>query len=404
MSSSTAGPGAPIKLEDQDIVIILTTSLILGPAALNFADRRILYVIDTMAKFAAASENFTITPDDMVNYFGTRPNEVDWVYRRLRSDPSQLAGLVSTIALQAAPYLPHNHTTQVLVPLFVALTVMTTIAIAMRMWSRHQVANGLKLFDFFALLGFLLAIVYGALAVRHSDVEGQYRYYYDRTWNQIAESFKLSFILNTIYPWAMLATKLSLLMFYYSMTKFNWIHYSCYAIGGLTIANTIAAFIIPFTQCHHVNQWDYRLNPYECKFDSRISLIVNGAIYILTDVAIWILPMPLLAKLKLATGQKVLAVITFSLGGIACVAGALRLWVILTFQEYSAKGGSNLEVDVYTILELNLALICASAPAVRALIMYYAPKVMNTLSTVGFTRDDKDSDVAQEDVSADSKA
>ncbi|KAF3920309.1 hypothetical protein AA313_de0210047 [Arthrobotrys entomopaga] len=137
--------------------------------------------------------------------------------------------------------------------------------------------------------------------------------------------------------------------------------------------------------------------------------MVYGAFYIVTDLAIWALPMPLVFKLKLKPKEKILAVITFSLGGIACVASGLRLWIIDTFADYSVKASSNLEVDVYTVVELNLALICACAPSVRALIIYYTPKVINKLESVGMSMssdktNDSEKSVGHENVTASTKS
>jgi len=394
---SGAGP-APV-LTDSDIVRVLSLSIVAGAISPKYADTPILKVIDLMAQVASTA-NYSLLPDDLMNYFGTSPGDIKFLYG-MTGGPQPLGQTMATVAFQAQPYLWHKENTPIVVPLYAALTIMTAIAISLRLWSRHQVAGGLRAFDGLAVLGFVLTLIYGGIAVHHSEIEGRWMFYYDKTWNQIRNSSKFSFILNVIYPWAMMAIKGSLLLFYYSMTKFNWVHWSCYAIGAVTVLNTVGAFITPFVACHHVDYWNHRLNPRECRIDTAKALIAYASVYMATDLAIWILPMPLVFQLKLQTTQKILAIVTFSLGGIACIASALRIWSITQAQNYTSKSSSTLLIDVWTIIELNLALICASAPAVRALIIYYAPKVMNSLQSAGFTmNDDKDSDksVSQEKV------
>ncbi|KAK6506582.1 hypothetical protein TWF481_005040 [Arthrobotrys musiformis] len=158
------------------------------------------------------------------------------------------------------------------------------------------------------------------------------------------------------------------------MTSMKWIRWGCLATAGITFANTIAGFFITVFNCRPVNYWDHFFVD-ACRTSKRTSAIIIGAIYILTDVATWALPMPLIFQLKLSTKQRILAFFTFGIGAVACVASGFRLDAVIKFTKYSSQSSSTLLIDAWTIIEMNIALLCACAPAVRALVMYYVPKL-----------------------------
>ncbi|KAK6529646.1 hypothetical protein TWF281_008811 [Arthrobotrys megalospora] len=363
------------RISGEQLVDVLSTATWVGAASPKYSNLILTRVFEIYAEYAR-SHRFTITKENLIEDFGTRPSDVEpfmEIFGGEQNFPFYLtyvAGLV--------PNLPHKGNIPIVVPLFAAFTVMTFLAVGLRMWSRHKVAGGIRSFDWLALAGFGLTIIYGAVAVYHSKINGPHQYYYDRSWDKLTESFKIYLVLTVLYPFIMAIIKISLLLFYYRVATLNYVKWAVYATGSLTIANTVAAIFTHCLQYRPINYWDH-LFEHPVKFDTRISLLVFGAVYIATDVAIWIIPMPMVFQLKLYPREKIIAVITFSLGAVACVASGFRLWTIDEFQNYSANASSGLMIDAWTIIELNLTLICASAPAVRALAIHYAPKILSTL-------------------------
>ncbi|KAK6518306.1 hypothetical protein TWF506_005466 [Arthrobotrys conoides] len=68
----------------------------------------------------------------------------------------------------------------------------------------------------------------------------------------------------------------------------------------------------------------------------------------------------------------------------AIVASGFRLDALMNNVVASSRGTSTLIIDAWTIIEMNIALLCACAPAIRALVIFLKPKV---LSKVGSTSD-----------------
>lgn len=99
----------------------------------------------------------------------------------------------------------------------------------------------------------------------------------------------------------------------------------------------------------------------------------QGITNVLTDVAVYLLPMPTLFRLRMPLGQRISLVVLFGLGTVVVVAGVMRTyWVLQVEIRYAVDPAYDLTWDgfniwVWTALEVNLAIVCGCAPALRRL-------------------------------------
>ncbi|KAK6353989.1 hypothetical protein TWF730_008409 [Orbilia blumenaviensis] len=385
----------------------LNSAMFIGGSSPNFKYETTAEVMKRYAKYGMLVEG-KMVPDEISYIFGSSVSEAKWLIDEFGGSISFTDNIVR-LAYQYMPLLPHPPNPNVVVPLFIAFTVITTLIMGLRLWSRYKVAGGIQPFDWLAVVGFFLTVAWGGTAVYHDNISELKSYncttpnkflnlfpngaitgthwqaFYDKSWYNLEGSISTYFALTLFYPWVMMVIKLSLLLFYYRMTNWNYIRWSVYVTTFIVVGTSIASFIVWLIQCPHVQYWKYPWEIKQCRIDLKAAQMAFASLYILTDIIIWVLPMPLVFQLKLYPRERLLALITFSLGGIACVASCFRLYMLAEFSNYSSEGSTTLLIDAWTITELNLALICASAPAVRALAIHYAPKILNSLGTVAFT-------------------
>ncbi|EPS44794.1 hypothetical protein H072_1211 [Dactylellina haptotyla CBS 200.50] len=381
----------------QDLLGILNTCLYLGSTSLKVSNLKCMDVIDAYAQYAIAV-NGSMDAQGLNDYFGVAPDIAPLLFKQF-GGPQSLSYMTYAISMGGIkPYLKHNPSTDVVIPLFIAFTVITTLVMALRLWSRHKVAGGIQPFDWLALLGYFMTVAWGALAIHHTNINGEYQTYYDKSWDTLRSGTVVHAALAMFYPWVIMVIKLSLLLFYYRMTNWNYIQWSVYITTGIVVLNTLVAFILWFVQCPHINFWDHIFE--ECRFSPNNQQKVIAGIYIATDLIIWILPMPLVFQLRLYLRERILAIVTFSLGAFACIASVLRVQALIKYGDLSTQGTSTLLIDAYTVVELNLALICASAPAVRALAIHYAPKLLSSLGSVAFTSSAKKGSIGSNESNA----
>lgn len=369
-------------LSDSDLYQVLSLSLWLGSCAPKYDGLVLIDVIQKFAEYSLAM-NFSITPENIVDEFGARLSDAQGLITVVFPSAEELGWATNYIIDVIKPHLPHPKNPTVVTPLFIAFTIVTAFIMGLRLWSRFKIAGGIRSFDWLAVAGFFLTAAWGGLAVYHVDVSTENQAFYDITYASVIKIRAAYFSLTVIYPWVMMVIKFSLLLFYYRMTKWNYIQWSCWATAFIVVGNTVSSLVLYLIQNPHVDWWNYMFE--DSRFQRRTVNAAIAGIYIATDVIIWIMPMPLVFQLKLYPRERILALITFSLGAVACVASCIRLDAILKFDTYSAQSSSSLLVDAWTILELYLTLICASAPALRALAIHYAPKMLNSVGSAAFS-------------------
>ena len=103
-----------------------------------------------------------------------------------------------------------------------------------------------------------------------------------------------------------------------------------------------------------------------------------GSINIVTDVIIWLLPLPMVWKITQSMRERVFAILTFGIGALACIACGIRLNTVKHIWNSSGSPPNAGSYNLWTMVELYLAIICSSVPALRALILKKAPSILGS--------------------------
>lgn len=103
----------------------------------------------------------------------------------------------------------------------------------------------------------------------------------------------------------------------------------------------------------------------------------NAAMNILTDIIIFILPMPVLKELHLPRRQKWALIAVFALGAFVVMTSVLRLkslYIISVSHDVTHDNGA---AAAWSSLELNVGIICASLPTLRKTISRFFPRLFS---------------------------
>lgn len=118
----------------------------------------------------------------------------------------------------------------------------------------------------------------------------------------------------------------------------------------------------------------------------------QGITTVLTDIAVYLLPMPTLFRLQMPRSQRISLIILFGLGTVVVIAGIMRTyWVLRVEIRYVEDPSYDLTWDgfniwVWTALEANLAIVCGCAPTLRRLFTTgkeASQPVNNSIMTIG---------------------
>lgn len=107
--------------------------------------------------------------------------------------------------------------------------------------------------------------------------------------------------------------KVSILLMYTKIFTMRSMVIASYITGGFIIAWALATVLSGFLICRpFALNWDQTLDG-TCG-DQVLSYTITGALNLVTDVVVFLLPMPYLWGLKLVLYKKIVLIITFGMG------------------------------------------------------------------------------------------
>ncbi|KAI1502483.1 hypothetical protein F5X99DRAFT_427139 [Biscogniauxia marginata] len=262
----------------------------------------------------------------------------------------------------------------------ILLSLVAIIAVAVRFTTRTKEKQPLKADDWLLLPATMLTAGVGSCLVYGVSQEAfGYREYLTSVENpsetalqQMSTSIKLEWSISLILPVALACTKASFVFFYkriFSISRIaNWL------LNALVIFLTMwaVAFFLATLLCCKVMLifiWKPISEMSQCKFFLQIlmAFCITGFV---TDLVIIGVPLPLIWRLKLSRGQKILASLLFLLGAVTVAAALARLVVTVGFFKQASDPNNDniLNITLYVywgMVECSMAVFAACLPTFR---------------------------------------
>jgi hypothetical protein len=160
-----------------------------------------------------------------------------------------------------------------------------------------------------------------------------------------------------------------------------------------TIAWGIATWIVNLNVCTPIAFfYDKTIVGGTCK-DQSISGTISGALSLLGDIMILVLPIPMIWQLQINLRRKVALLGIFLLGTLVCVSSAIRIVFIIQFVATDATY-TQVYAGCWTYMEMGCAVISGNLPLLRPLFEpFFRIRGNTTFGSKGFkgSKDSKDS-------------
>jgi hypothetical protein len=185
------------------------------------------------------------------------------------------------------------------------------------------------------------------------------------------------------YVVALGVSKISILFFYLRVFPAKSFRTLTYSVMGLSAAYTVAFFIVTTWQCLPVSlawtQWD-GLHEGKCN-DIHLQGWIAAAINIALDAVVMILPLRHLAVLNMSLKKKVMVMSMFSVGIFVIVISAIRLYSLIHFANTQNITWNYVDAGLWSLIEIDVSIVCGCMPAHRLLIAKAWPKMRTTLNS-----------------------
>ncbi|KAJ5738593.1 hypothetical protein N7493_001748 [Penicillium malachiteum] len=183
--------------------------------------------------------------------------------------------------------------------------------------------------------------------------------------------------LETLYGIVLALVKTSIMAFYIRIFGSNRSFRIQVAITMTIVWMWTASVILEtFLLCRPLKyNWDTSISGV-CG-DRNAAYVVAGTMNLITDLMVMALPMPHIWKLQLGTAKKVALSGVFSIGLLVSIISIVRLVALMAINFTNITGSVQMAV-MWTVIEPELAIICANMPLMKTIIARVAPNLFST--------------------------
>lgn len=183
-------------------------------------------------------------------------------------------------------------------------------------------------------------------------------------------AMRLLFISQVVWYWSITLVKLSVAFLLLRLKQTRRWRSFLYLIMGITISAAIVQTCFQFLQCRPFSvYWDPRVfRSAQCFRRSIINgnIIVFSSIQVGLDVIFSFVPVTFVRKLQRPRREKIFMCVLMGLGLFASCAAVVRTMTLQEFYTSPDMFWLNVKFALWAILELQLALVAATMPTLKA--------------------------------------
>ncbi|KAL2867866.1 putative MFS monosaccharide transporter [Aspergillus lucknowensis] len=269
---------------------------------------------------------------------------------------------------------------------------LATIFVALRFVSRIWIVRRLTLPDYLMLLAWLLDFAF-SFALFYATKKGLGLHDVDIPVDNRGSLSRANYAFTVLYNPALMAVKSSILVFFLTLTQgekiFRYANYATLLVVNLA---GLALTLVNIFQCRPFGAAFAASLPVNAHCTDVLTLYLSSSpVNIITDLAILVLPNPILTRMRLPQKQKIILVITFSFGFFVAVVDVVRIAYLqdattsrelalrkIHLQNYGAGDFSwyaSLSF-MWSVVEVNVSVMCACVPSLKPLVARLVPKLI----------------------------
>ncbi|CAK7199424.1 hypothetical protein SEUCBS139899_002104 [Sporothrix eucalyptigena] len=177
------------------------------------------------------------------------------------------------------------------------------------------------------------------------------------------------------YSLSLTFSKFSILALYLVVFPYSWVRSVSVFLIFVVAASQIWMLYVIFTACTPLQAfWDSTIVGATCH--PQAYWLANQYQLIATDFLIFLLPLPVVWRLKVRPGQKILLVFVFAMGFFVCAISIIRIELIIPLTNNPGPDFTYSGVATYywTDVETNLAIVVASSITLKPFISRLLPR------------------------------
>ncbi|KAH6862885.1 hypothetical protein AA0119_g8731 [Alternaria tenuissima] len=256
----------------------------------------------------------------------------------------------------------------------VTLTVISTVLLIWRITNTIISRGWLGLEDVFVIMANIWLVLLAAFIYRSTTYGfGTRLVDIARDGGNATEALKSFWLTQSFYTLTNGFNKMAFLALYYRVFALKRFRQACIVLGVISVGWTVSYVVVCIFQCTPVPRVYNRTIPGTCInfFWHRWS---NAILNLLTDLAIFILPMPVIFGLNMSKGSRIGLMVLFSMGFFICLTTALRMSTLPLSLRTREPTWQSAPTNLWSFIEAATGVITACLLSLRKSIGGLWPK------------------------------
>ncbi|KAH7081140.1 hypothetical protein BKA63DRAFT_462019 [Paraphoma chrysanthemicola] len=266
----------------------------------------------------------------------------------------------------------------------IAFTVISFICVCLRFFARITCQRHVGWEDYTIALSMCFAIAMAVCQVYQVE-RGTGKHIMFLELSAVVEILKFLYFSIFAYCTSLTLTKISILIQYRRIFSLRETRISIYVVMGICVAFGIESVITGLFTCIPVDAfWNLTKRPTARCLNENALYYANASLNIVTDLLVALLPVRSIWGLQIPRRQKIALLIILTLGWFVCVVSMLRLHALVVLAQHPEDSTWYSTATAYwSAIEVNLAIVCASTPALKPLVVRIVPAFSTRNASLG---------------------
>ncbi|KAL4926933.1 uncharacterized protein BDV17DRAFT_293046 [Aspergillus undulatus] len=258
-------------------------------------------------------------------------------------------------------------------PVSITFVSVATIVVALRLYTRIRLIRAPGWDDWILLLALMTDYAFfGVILTEHAH--GMGKPVASLSPQEFRTQLKMLYISVPLYNLTLNLTKISMVLLY--MRLFITRTYRIFLRVLLVLIVLAGLYMVLGTLLICVPLQSFWNQHFEHCVSRPLIWSLTAGLQITGDLALVATPMPQLITLRIPLRQKICLMMIFALGLFVCATGVARLHALVMLIKNSDMSRYNGFVATWSFVEANVALVCASLPTFRQLILRTFPRFL----------------------------
>ncbi|KAK3316978.1 hypothetical protein B0H66DRAFT_308719 [Apodospora peruviana] len=254
---------------------------------------------------------------------------------------------------------------------------LALICLTLRLYAKVCVLRKPNWDDLFMVLAAIFGTGMTITVILANTLYGWNHHIWDLTIPDLITARKVSFAAQLLYLCATALSKISILLSYNKLAVIGSPLYHLSRISiGLIGAGQFSFTIVLLTQCVPTSSyWNITKLNDDCPVTEGIFLMSQAVFTVLSDLTVWVLPLPTFYYARLPLGQRIALIVLFSFGAVVVLAAVLRTyWLWHAVGETWDATWDAYDEWIWTAVEVHVGITCGCVPWLKSLVTFWKGK------------------------------